>query len=92
MSARSSGIAAGGWPLSLAKLVTAERRSRLRVSERPAYRQPIEHGLQGRRGGGLWRGIGLHWWLPGTPEVRGGPGRTGGDIRELSYSTDGISP
>ena len=38
ISARSSGIAAAGLALSFAKQVTAERRSRLRVSDRPPSR------------------------------------------------------
>ena len=39
----------------------------------------------------MGRGCGFHWLAPRwTPEVRVGPKRTGGDIREDTYSTNGI--
>ena len=53
--------------------------------------KPVDDSLQRRRRGGLGKGIGLHGFAPQrTPEVRGEPGRTGGDIRELSYSANTI--
>ena len=73
-SARSSGIAAGGWPLSLAKLRIAERRSRLRPSERaflPASRSRTVCRVAGAAGGG--RGAGFKGMLSMDP---GGPRRT----------------
>jgi hypothetical protein len=54
-------------------------------------RKAIEDGLQRRVGvrqnGGWLHRARFRW----PAEVRVGPGRTGGDIRELSGLTDGVS-
>jgi len=73
MSARSSGMADGGWAFSFAKLVTAERRSRLRLSESstsPASRSRTVCSVAGPAGWG--GGLGVVYLFSGPR----GPGRT----------------
>jgi hypothetical protein len=85
ISARSIGMAAGGWSLSLANRVTAERRSR--------FRPGVSSGLAARRSstvcsvtavviGGM-RSIFIGFFSRRGPAMSGsGLQRTGGAIRE----------
>ena len=90
ISARSSGISAGRRPVSLAKVATADRRSRLRVSGRllPAIRSLTSCSVAGAAVGGI--GSCFMAFAPlRTVGVPTGRERPGGDIRELYHGTDG---